>query len=247
MKIKKWVQAVGLFVGLYILLQVMMSLVVYFSQESLLEFFSFLRYLPESGRLVFLFILQSLVLLFLFWLAFVWWRRQGKKQMSLQQYLRKRWQRKWWGMFWKYVLWWLFIYIFFSGIVWGLIQYYDLHIPGFYGEQMVMTLLQWISLETWWDKVLIFLLVAIVAPVVEEIIWRGFVTDRLMKSRQGEGVFLASLLFATAHMEWWVVWNLVILSFLLWYIYRKTESLRYSLLFHFLINGIAMGVLFLQY
>lgn len=53
----------------------------------------------------------------------------------------------------------------------------------------------------------------------------------------------ASILFALAHAEPGVVFNLLLLSLFLGYSYYKTESLRYPWLFHVLINGMAVAVM----
>ncbi|USN56003.1 MAG: hypothetical protein H6765_05675 [Candidatus Peribacteria bacterium] len=60
-----------------------------------------------------------------------------------------------------------------------------IEIPGLYGEQLVMTMLEEVPLLVWSDYVLVLLLTGIIGPFVEEIIYRGFVTDILMKEFAG--------------------------------------------------------------
>ena len=111
---------------------------------------------------------------------------------------------------------------------------------------MVMTMLQAITLEARYDYLLVILLAVVIGPLVEELLFRGFLTDTLAKYRGFGGVLIAALLFAAAHMERGVVFNLAILSVFLGYIYRKTGSLWYSLLFHMAINGLAVVALIIS-
>jgi membrane protease YdiL (CAAX protease family) len=54
---------------------------------------------------------------------------------------------------------------------------------------------------------------------------------------------LAAAIFAVGHFERGVVLNLFLLAVFMGYIYRKTGSMRYSLLFHMVINGMAVMAL----
>lgn len=75
-------------------------------------------------------------------------------------------------------------YLVCNGVLTAIVQTFSLTIPGFNGEQMVATVLGGIVLTGWWEYVLFFLMIAVVAPLIEEVVYRGFVTDILMKQRQ---------------------------------------------------------------
>lgn len=242
MSIKRWVWAVAIFLVLYILLQLWLYFVIIFFASDIFSYTAFFQVWSDTGKISFLILVQSLIFLFFLYLVYTWRKKPSQKNKNILLCLRKRRQRKWWIPVRNYVFGSIIIFFAFNLVLSWVLWYFNIEIPGLYGEQMVMTMLQGISVELRREKIVIFVFVVLFAPLVEEIIWRGFVTDRLMKYRQGQGVFLAALLFAVAHMEWWVIRNLVILACFLGYIYRKTKSLRYSFFFHIIINGLAMIV-----
>jgi membrane protease YdiL (CAAX protease family) len=194
--------------------------------------------------LFFLFVLQEVILLYMVYLVYIhiaWYTYP-----TILSTIRTRWQWKWWGLFWKYVVWWLVCYFVWNAALLWIISILGIEIPGLYGEQMVMTVLSWLEMSGRIEYVLIFLMVAVLWPLVEEILFRWAMTHSFMKQWWIKWVVLASLVFAAIHTERAVVRNLVILSLFLWYMYWKTESMRYSFLFHFFINGLAILALILS-
>ena len=90
------------------------------------------------------------------------------------------------------------------------------------------------------DNVFLFLSVVIVAPIVEEIVFRGLVFKQLSKYHVGYAMVISSICFACMHMN--VVQGIptFFMGLILAYSYWKTDSLVTSMGIHFLNNLFAM-------
>lgn len=148
-----------------------------------------------------------------------------------------------WPM-WKRVIGWLIGYLVINGALFRLVERLGIQIPGLYGEQGVMEILADMNLTSTLDWLFTILMIVIVWPIVEELVYRGLVTDTLMQRRRRRGVALAAFIFALIHLEFAVFRNLFLLALILWVIYYKTKSLRYTIAFHMMING--LGLLWLR-
>lgn len=85
--------------------------------------------------------------------------------------------------------------------------------------------------------------IVLVAPILEEIFFRGFVYRILAKTWSvGFGSLLSALLFALFHFEFQSFIPLLLLGLLLNYNYQRTSSLWTSIGFHALNNGVALGM-----
>ncbi|MGR3764873.1 CPBP family intramembrane glutamic endopeptidase [Rossellomorea sp. NS-SX7] len=76
-------------------------------------------------------------------------------------------------------------------------------------------------------------LLAIVIAVSEEILFRGVIQYHL-------GLILSSIIFAVIHFRYWAHWflitNIVVLSFLIGMIYEVTGNLLVTIMMHFIID-----------
>lgn len=100
------------------------------------------------------------------------------------------------------------------------------------------------------DKVAVFILLAIIPPIYEEVLFRGFLYNKL----RGYGnhvlsVITTSLLFGVAHLEydnlnWIAAIDTLVFSYFLIYISQKHQSLYSAILLHAIKNTIAFYVLF---
>lgn len=185
-----------------------------------------------------LFIVQEIILFYLLYIASRF--AGGYSFTTLLSVSLERSCRKWRRFFWKYVIGWLLCYFTINALLLWVISVLGIEIPGLYGEQIVVSVLSWLEMSGRVEYAILFTMVAIVGPLVEEVLFRGFMTHSFMKEWKFKWVILASLVFAAVHTEWAVVRNLVILSLFLGYIYWKTESIWYSFLFHVIINGFAV-------
>ena len=91
------------------------------------------------------------------------------------------------------------------------------------------------------STVMMILATVIMAPVIEEIIFRGLAYTRMKKGMPtAVAVLLSSALFGVAHGQW--VWMLYAFAFglvLVW-VFERSKSLLANMLLHFSYNGCAM-------
>jgi membrane protease YdiL (CAAX protease family) len=82
--------------------------------------------------------------------------------------------------------------------------------------------------------------IAIVAPVLEEILFRGYLQSALMhRMKPWLAILLASSLFGIVHMQPLAFPVLTVLGAVFGYLYYKTGSLKVNILLHVLNNGVA--------
>lgn len=83
---------------------------------------------------------------------------------------------------------------------------------------------------------LVFLVTVIIAPIIEELMFRKFMIDRL--SRYGDllAVIISSIGFGLFHGNFYQFFYAAMLGFILGYIYTKTRNVKYSILMHMIIN-----------
>ncbi|MDO4296502.1 MAG: CPBP family intramembrane metalloprotease [bacterium] len=82
----------------------------------------------------------------------------------------------------------------------------------------------------------IFLVTVILAPMVEEWMFRKFLLDRIAVYGQGRAALLSAVLFGLAHGNFYQFFYAFGLGLLLAYVYMKTGKIRYSIGFHMGIN-----------
>jgi membrane protease YdiL (CAAX protease family) len=92
--------------------------------------------------------------------------------------------------------------------------------------------------KDWVGTGLIVVGAVIVAPLVEELLFRGFIFG-ILRTRLGapRALVLASILFALIHVYPEVVVPIFFVGLVFNLIYLRTGSLAYSILFHMLFNG----------
>ena len=105
------------------------------------------------------------------------------------------------------------------------------------------------------DRLVAFLTLVVVAPIAEEIIFRGWLYGRmreeLLKKFSNRtsmviSIFLVSLLFGIVHMQWNVGVNVFALSLVLCTLREITGTIHAGILLHMLKNGIAFYLLFVM-
>lgn len=97
-----------------------------------------------------------------------------------------------------------------------------------------------------WEYILAFLTLVIVAPVFEEILFRGFLFGQI-RERSGFwfSAILTSLTFALLHGQLNVGIDVFILSMFLCYLREKRQSILPGILVHAFKNGLAYSLLFI--
>lgn len=101
------------------------------------------------------------------------------------------------------------------------------------------------TLNTGLDRVVAFFALCIIAPIAEEIIFRGWLYAKLRKRIPGKvlslvlSVFLVSLIFGIAHGQWNVGINVFAMSIVLCALREITGTIHCGILFHILKNCVA--------
>ena len=105
------------------------------------------------------------------------------------------------------------------------------------------------------DRVIAFLTLVVVAPIAEEVIFRGWlygqIREKLAKLCPNVvsmvlSIFLVSLLFGIIHRQWNVGVNVFALSIVLCGLREITGTIHAGILLHMLKNGIAFYLLFVM-
>ena len=88
---------------------------------------------------------------------------------------------------------------------------------------------------------------AIVPAFVEELVFRGLLMRYLNETSNGNihfAVIVSSLLFAGFHWQPWNILPMTGLAIMFGYVYHYTKDIRYSMLMHFLYNGVQITFMF---
>lgn len=95
------------------------------------------------------------------------------------------------------------------------------------------------------DRIIAFITLVILPPIVEEIIFRGFLYGKL-RSRLSmpASILITSLLFGIIHLQWNVGLDVFALSIVLCVLREITGTIYAGILTHMLKNGIAFYLLF---
>lgn len=104
-----------------------------------------------------------------------------------------------------------------------------------------------------WDRVVAFVVLVVVAPVAEELIFRGWLYGKLraMLSEKVSdiasmvvSIFLVSLIFGAVHMQWNVGVNVFAMSVVLCGLREITGTIYAGILAHMIKNGVAFFLLY---
>ncbi|MGG5461159.1 CPBP family intramembrane glutamic endopeptidase [Clostridium sp. B9] len=91
------------------------------------------------------------------------------------------------------------------------------------------------------DPILAFISVVILAPILEEVFFRGIIFNELAKYRQGAfPIILSGLVFGLAHMQSIQSVYTFIMGIILGFVYSKTHSLKIVIFMHMLNNLLSM-------
>ena len=103
------------------------------------------------------------------------------------------------------------------------------------------------NLSQGFEYILAFITLVIIAPVAEEILFRGYLLAKLRKHVPiWVAVLITSLLFAVVHLSFNVGVDVFALSLVLCFLRIKTGSLWPSIILHMIKNGIAFYFLFIN-
>lgn len=116
------------------------------------------------------------------------------------------------------------------------------HIPGFDATET-----QDVGLGSMYavDRVVAFMSIVVITPILEEIMFRGMLYGGLRRSKMpwwGAAV-IVSALFGLAHMQWNVAIDVFVLSMVACYLRELTGGIWAGFMLHMLKNGLAFFVL----
>lgn len=86
------------------------------------------------------------------------------------------------------------------------------------------------------------LIIAIIAPIIEEIVFRKLLVDRLRPYGEKLAIFFPALIFALAHGNLYQLFYAFLIGVVLSYIYAKTGKITYPIFIHMFVN-LFFGVL----
>ena len=87
----------------------------------------------------------------------------------------------------------------------------------------------------------------LLTPIVEELIFRKFVIDRIAKYGEGIAVIVSASIFAIAHGNFYQIFYAFGGGLIFGYLYLRTGKLRYSIILHMLVNflgGVVSSVVY---
>ncbi len=128
------------------------------------------------------------------------------------------------------------------GLVSGVILYfYGTEIPGFIGQKEHLSIYG----DNPIGRIGLIFSAFIIAPIVEEIVFRGFIMQGLMKYISPlSAILITSIVFSILHFEFLSIIPIFIIGSMLGWIYYKQKSLWGALMFHAINNGFALIVEF---
>jgi len=98
-----------------------------------------------------------------------------------------------------------------------------------------------------YEYILAFLTLVVIAPIAEEVLFRGYLLGKLRKNVSLlVSIFVTSVLFAIVHLSFNVGVDVFALSIVLCLLRVKTGSLWPSILLHMTKNGLAFYLLFIN-
>ena len=105
-------------------------------------------------------------------------------------------------------------------------------------EEMIMDMSLWA----------VILSAVILAPIMEELIFRKLVLDRLAGYGPAVAMFVSALVFGLAHGNFYQFFYAFLLGLIFAYIYLRTGKVRYSMMLHMMVNfcGSVIPILLLR-
>lgn len=124
-------------------------------------------------------------------------------------------------------------------------------IPGFDADQVQNT--GFSVYMSSWERIVAFFTLVVIAPIAEEIIFRGWLYGKLREKFTGRmsekvgilvSILLVSALFGLVHFQWNVAVNVFALSVVLCGLREITGTIYASILTHMIKNGVAFYLVY---
>ncbi len=118
-------------------------------------------------------------------------------------------------------------------------------VPGFNPDEVQHVGFE--NLQQYFEYLLAFIILVIVAPLAEEILFRGYLYGKLRKAVPiWIAILITSALFGFIHGRWNVAIDVFILSIVMCGLRELTGSIWAGILLHMIKNGIAFYLLFIN-
>jgi membrane protease YdiL (CAAX protease family) len=96
-------------------------------------------------------------------------------------------------------------------------------------------------------NLLIFLMIVIAAPILEELLFRGIILDGLLNKQSPiTAILISSTLFAFVHLNPWQFVSALFLGVLSGWVYYKTKSISLSIIIHATNNFVGFLIMFIN-
>jgi membrane protease YdiL (CAAX protease family) len=139
------------------------------------------------------------------------------------------------------------IKVFVIGLVYYLFEYLSVKLLGIGTPQYMLDVKS--QVNTNWDLILLVITVCIIAPIVEEVIFRGVIFSRLQNSRVGSrgAIVYTSIIFCIlhAHYELIIMGYTLLIGVMLAFIRLRTSNIWYCIILHMMVNVFSTIELFL--
>ena len=89
------------------------------------------------------------------------------------------------------------------------------------------------------NKLTMIIMLVVIAPVMEEFLFRKVMIDRMRQYGERIAVFASGLMFGLVHGNLMQAFYATFLGWVFGYVYLRTGRLRYTILLHFLVNGLS--------
>ncbi|MEA2016215.1 MAG: type II CAAX endopeptidase family protein [Actinomycetota bacterium] len=210
---------------------------VYFGSAWLFKVFGGIEFFNSSNisnaSFVVFYVVQIILMLGVVWFFAIFKRQSGLRDLGLRYYSILK------------TIWYSFISLVAIFIVRFL--YYDLLLYTLFGIEAPSSKIEVliksgnVSINT------LMIIVALIAPLSEEIFFRGFLYQAFKKNwGVNAGLFLSSFLFAAVHFEIYRFIPIMIIGWLLAYLFEKTKSLLPAIFLHGVYNLALIMILLVQ-
>lgn len=142
------------------------------------------------------------------------------------------------GQCFKWAIAYYLLYFLLNALINIVLVSFDIQLPGYQAQQPHLPIFGSATL----DIFLAVLVMVILAPIIEEIFFRGFILNTLVsKIGTSWGNFIAALIFAGIHFEFQSILGLLLLAVILNALFIRTGSIWPAIIFHILNNAIALA------
>lgn len=92
---------------------------------------------------------------------------------------------------------------------------------------------------------IIIIVVSIIGPLMEELLFRKIIIDRTIQYGEGVAILFSSIMFAVIHLNIYQLFYSFLFGACCGYVYVKTGQLKYSIMMHIMLNlrGALSGIL----